>query len=74
LSGAIATLTLHAKDAFGNDLHGGRPQRRVQRDRRDEHRDDRPTVDHGDGTYSAPFTGVLAGTASTIGATIDALP
>src|SRR5207302_117450 len=33
-----------------------------------------PAVDHGDGTYTAPFTGVLAGTPLTIGATIDGSP
>ncbi len=33
-----------------------------------------PAVDHGDGTYTAPFTGVLAGTPLTVGATIDGSP
>jgi len=74
LSGAIATLTLRARDAFGNDLTtgglnvvfsvtGGTSTGTIG-----------PTVDHGDGTYTAPFTGVLAGTPLTIGATIDGSP
>src|SRR6185295_2180666 len=32
------------------------------------------TTDHGDGRYTATFTGVLAGTATTISATIAAVP
>src|SRR5436309_902305 len=74
LSGAIATLTLRAKDAFGNSVTtggravvfttaGGTSTGVIG-----------PTTDHGDGTYTAPFAGMLAGTALTIGATIDGNP
>jgi len=74
LSGAIATLTLHAKDAFGNDLTAGGRSVVFSVTGGTSTGTIGPTVDHGDGTYSAPFTGVLAGTASTIGATIDGTP
>ena len=30
-----------------------------------------PTTDHDDGTYSAAFTGTVAGSAVTVGATIN---
>ena len=74
LSGAIATLTLHAKDAFGNDLTGGGRSVVFSVTGGTSTGTIGPTVDHGDGTYTAPFTGVLAGTVSTIGATIDGAP
>jgi len=65
---------LHAKDAFGNDLTAGGRSVVFSVTGGTSTGTIGPTVDHGDGTYSAPFTGVLAGTASTIGATIEALP
>src|SRR5207245_2985740 len=74
LSGAIATLTLRAKDAFGNDLTAGGRSVVFSVTGGTSTGTIGPTVDHGDGTYTAPFTGVLAGTASTIGATIDGTP
>jgi uncharacterized protein YjdB len=74
LSGAIATLTLHAKDAFGNDLTAGGRSVVFSVTGGTSTGTIGPTVDHGDGTYTARFTGVLAGTASTIGATIDGTP
>src|SRR2546425_8100933 len=74
LSGAITTLTLRAKDDFGNSLTtrgltvaftatGGTSTGAIG-----------ATTDHGDGTYTAPFTGLLAGSALTIGATINGSP
>lgn len=74
LSGAIATLTLHAKDAFGNDLTTGGRSVAFSVTGGTSTGTIGPTVDRGDGTYTAPFTGVLAGTALTIGATIDGTP
>lgn len=70
-SGTGATLTLRAKDAAGNNLttggltvvftaFGGTSTGTIG-----------PTTDNGDGTYGATFTGVLAGTATSIGATIN---
>ncbi len=70
VSGSSATLTLQVKDAAGNSLtmgglavvftaSGGTSTGTID-----------PTSDNGNGTYSATFTGVLAGTATSIGATI----
>src|SRR6266516_1290629 len=74
LSGAIATLTLRAKDAFGNSLTAGGRAVAFTVTGGTSTGVVGPTTDHGDGTYTAPFTGVLAGTALTIGATIDGSP
>src|SRR5256886_12527902 len=74
LSGAIATLTLHAKDAFGNDVTAGGRSVLFSVTGGTSTGTIGPTVDHGDGTYTAPLTGVLAGTPLTIGATIDGSP
>ena len=74
LSGAIATLTLRAKDAFGNDVTTGGRSVLFSVTGGTSTGTIGPTVDHGDGTYTAPLTGVLAGTPLTIGATIDGSP
>ena len=74
LSGAIATLTLHAKDAFGNALTTGGSTVSFNVTGGTSTGTIGPAVDQGDGTYTAPFTGVLAGTPLTIGATIDGSP
>ncbi|HYT84527.1 MAG TPA: Ig-like domain-containing protein [Gemmatimonadales bacterium] len=74
LSGGAATLTLLARDRFGNPLTtggltvvfaatGGTSTGAVT-----------ATTDHGDGTYTATFTGVRAGSATTITATIGGIP
>ena len=74
VSGTTATLTLQAKDAVGNKLTtggltvgftaaGGTSTGTIG-----------ATTDNGNGTYTAAFTGVLAGTATTIGATIGGSP
>lgn len=73
-SGATATLTLQIMDAQGRaytrggntvvfNATGGGSTGLIG-----------PTTDHGDGSYEANFTGVLAGAATTIGATIDGTP
>jgi len=74
LSGAIATLTLHAKDAFGNALTTGGSTVAFNVTGGTSTGTIGPALDHGDGTYTAPFTGVLAGTPLTVGATIDGSP
>jgi YVTN family beta-propeller protein len=71
--GAALTLTLQAKDAGGNPIpKGGATVLFTQTSG--------PgvsagvissTADHGDGTYTATFTGSVGGTPTTIGATID---
>jgi uncharacterized protein YjdB len=74
LSGASATLTLVAKDQFGNNLAtggltvafaatGGVSTGAIS-----------GTTDHGDGSYTATFTGLRAGTPTTISATIGGTP
>ena len=74
LSGAIATLTLRAKDAFGNSLTTGGRAVAFTVTGGTSTGVIGPTTDHGDGTYTATFTGLLAGSAVTIGATIDGSP
>src|SRR5213592_2889259 len=74
LSGAIATLTLRAKDAFGNSVTTGGRAVVFTTTGGTSTGVIGPTTDHGAGTYTAPFTGVRAGTALTIGATIDGSP
>lgn len=73
-SGGTLTLTLRAKDRFGNTLTqgglavvfaatGGSSTGTIS-----------ATTDQGDGTYTAVFTGLRAGTPTTIGATIGGSP
>jgi len=74
LSGAITTLTLRAKDAFGNNLTTGGLTVAFTATGGTSTGAIGATTDHGDGTYTAPFTGLLAGSALTIGATINGSP
>jgi adhesin/invasin len=73
-SASAVTLTLRARDAQGRDLgHGGSTvvftpggggsTGTVS-----------GTLDRGDGSYEASFTGVIAGSATAIGALIDGVP
>lgn len=73
-SGAAVTLRLQARDAAGNvvttggaavafSFSGGTSTGAIG-----------TTADSGNGIYTAPFTGVLAGTATTISATVNAAP
>lgn len=70
-SGAVATLTLQAKDAFGNNLTSGGATVVFGASGGTSTGTIGATVDHANGTYSATFTGLVAGTATTIGATIN---
>lgn len=73
-SGGTSILTLQAKDTAGNNIttggltvvfsfSGGTSTGTIAPS---------PATDHGDGTYTATFTGVTPGTATTIHATIGA--
>lgn len=70
-SGSDVLLTLRAKDASGNALATGGAGVVFSASGGTSTGSIGPTTDNGDGTYTATFTGVLAGTATTIGATID---
>src|SRR3989441_6295262 len=74
LSGAITTLTLRTKDVFGNSLTTGGLTVAFTATGGTSTGAIGATTDHGDGTYTAPFTGLLAGSALTIGATINGSP
>jgi YVTN family beta-propeller protein len=74
-SGGTSILTLQAKDTAGNNIttggltvvfsfSGGTSTGTIAPS---------PATDHGDGTYTATFTGVTPGTATTIHATIGAV-
>ncbi len=73
-SGAVATLTLQAKDAFGNNLTSGGATVAFSASGGTSTGTIGATVDHANGTYTATFTGLLAGTATTIGATVNGTP
>jgi hypothetical protein len=69
-SGGTVTLTLQAKDASGNNLTSGGLTVGFTASGGTSTGAIGPTSDHGDGTYTAVFTGGTAGTATTIHATI----
>ncbi len=71
-SGSAVTLTLQAKDAAGNNLSSGGLTVVFSNSGGTSTGTIGGTTDHGDGTYTASFTGVAAGSATTIGATINA--
>ena len=70
-SGAAATLTLQAKDAFGNNLTSGGAIVVFTSSGGTSTGSIGSTTDNGNGTYTAAFTGIVAGTATTIGATVN---
>ncbi|HMA42336.1 MAG TPA: invasin domain 3-containing protein [Gemmatimonadales bacterium] len=70
-SGAAATLTLQAKDAFGNTLTSGGAIVVFTSSGGTSTGAIGSTTDNGNGTYTAAFTGVVAGSATTIGATVN---
>lgn len=70
-SGAVATLTLQAKDAYGNNLTTGGATVVFSASGGTSTGTIGSVVDHANGTYTATFTGLVSGTATTIGATIN---
>lgn len=70
-SGTTATLTLRTLDAQDRALTAGGRQVAFTALGGSSTGTIGTTTDRGDGTYTATFTGVIAGTATTIGATID---
>ena len=73
-SGSGVTLTLHGKDAAGNPVTAGGATVVFTFSGGTSTGTIGATTDNGDGTYSATFTGVVAGAATSIGATINAAP
>jgi hypothetical protein len=65
------TLTLRAKDGNGADLTAGGLTVAFSASGGTSTGTISATTDHGDGTYTAIYTGTVAGTAQSIGATID---
>ncbi len=70
-SGAADTLTLQARDAFGNAIATGGATVVFSAGGGTSTGTIGATTDHANGTYTATFTGVIAGSATTIGATIN---
>ncbi len=70
-AGSTATLTVQAKDAAGNSLTGSTVAFTPSTGVGVSTGTIGTVTDHNDGTYTATFTGVLAGTATTIHATIN---
>lgn len=69
-SGSAVQLTLQAKDASGMDVTSGGRAVTFTAGGGTSTGQISPTTDNFDGTYTATFTGELAGSATTIGATI----
>src|SRR5205807_24665 len=74
VSGATATLTLQAKDGAGNNLPAGGLTVVFTQGGGTSSGTISATSDHANGTYTAIFRGSTAGTATTIGATINENP
>jgi adhesin/invasin len=70
-AGDTTTVTLSSKDAFGNAAQSGHTVTFTLAGAGTSTGTFNPVTDHGDGTYTAIFTGLAAGTARNIGATID---
>jgi len=74
VSGNTVQLRLQAKDGAGNDITTGGANVAFTRSGGTSSGSIGATADGGNGVYTAVFTGVLAGTATTIGATINGSP
>ncbi len=70
-SGSGVTLTLRGKDQFGNNLTTGGATVAFTTTGGTSTGTIGATTDQGDGTYTATFTGLTVGTATTIGATVN---
>lgn len=73
-SGAAVTLRLQGKDAAGNNVAAGGATVVFSASGGTSTGNVSTTADSGTGVYTATFTGVLAGTATSIGATADGSP
>ncbi len=73
-SGNTVTLTLQGKDGAGNNMTAGGATVVFSVTGGSSTGTIAPATDNGNGTYTATFTGVLAGTATTVGATINSAP
>jgi adhesin/invasin len=74
LVGEQATLEVVIRDAAGNDVGRGGSQVAFLAAGGTSTGTIGPVTDHDDGHYTAPFTGTGAGTALTVGATVDGTP
>jgi adhesin/invasin len=74
VSGTLADLTLEARDANGHRVTSGGLVVAFQASGGTSQGTIGATTDQGDGTYTAGFVGVTAGTPTTISATIDGQP
>jgi hypothetical protein len=70
VSDSAVVLTLQARDQFGNTITTGGQTVVFSASGGTSTGTFGAVTDHGDGTYTATFTGVLAGTATTIGTSI----
>ena len=73
-AGATVTLTLQARDQYGNAITSGGRTVTFTSSGGSSSGQISTTSDNGDGTYSATFSAVAAGTATTIGSSIDGAP
>src|SRR5205807_1467376 len=71
-AGDTTTVTLNSKDAFGNAALSGHTVTFTLAGAGTSTGSFSPVTDHANGTYTAVFTGLAAGSARNIGATIDA--
>jgi adhesin/invasin len=74
VSGTLADLTLETRDAEGRRVTGGGHTVVFETEGGTSRGTVSPTTDQGDGTYTATFIGITAGTPTTIRATIDGQP
>ena len=73
-SGAAVTLRLQSKDAFGNNLTTGGATVVFSDSGGTSTGVIGSTTDNGDGTYQATFLGGVAGTPTSIKATVNGIP
>ncbi len=73
-AGDSTTLTLQTRDTFGNDVPSGGATVVFSVTGGGSDGIVGNTVDNGDGTYDAVFLGQIAGTATTVEATLDGAP
>lgn len=73
-AGQAATLTVRARDQYGNQLTSGGRTVVFTVTGGSSGGVVAPTTDLGNGTYSASFTAITAGSAKTVSATLDGVP